>query len=73
MRVGVVTSARGMKTAIVLDAIENLPTEFSIKQLQERCPTVSIDWIRWIVRQQRQAGYLECMGRGVDARWQKQL
>ena len=73
MRVVIVTSAKGTKTAMVLDAIENLPREFSIRELHSLCPTVSIDWIRRILRQQRQAGYLECIGRGVDARWQKRL
>ena len=71
-RVGYVTSAKGTKTAMVLDAINSLPREFSIKELQERCPKVSIDLIRRLLRQQRDAGYLECLGRGVDARWRKQ-
>lgn len=71
-RVGYVTSAKGTKTAMVLDGISNLPKEFSIRELQERCPTVSIDLIRRILRRQREAGNLECLGRGVDARWRKQ-
>jgi len=71
-RVGYVTSAKGTKTAMVLDAINSLPREFSIRELQERCPKVSIDLIRRLLRQQRDAGYLECLGRGVDARWRKQ-
>lgn len=70
-RVGYVTSAKGTKTAMVLDAISNLPKEFSIRELQKRCPTVSIDLIRRILRRQREAGNLECLGRGVDARWRK--
>ncbi|MEQ8381316.1 MAG: Fic family protein [Coleofasciculus sp. A1-SPW-01] len=71
-RVGVVTSTRGTKTAMVLDVINNLPKEFSIRELQERCPTVGIDLIRRILRRERDAGRLTCQGRGVDARWQKQ-
>jgi Fic family protein len=71
-RVGYVTSAKGTKTAIVLDAINNLPQEFSIRELQERCPTVGIDLIRRLLRRERDAGRLQCRGRGVDARWQKQ-
>ncbi|HEY9605297.1 MAG TPA: Fic family protein [Allocoleopsis sp.] len=71
-RVGLVTSAKGAKTAMVLETIGNLPREFSIKDLQERCPTVGIDLIRRILRQERQAGHLKCLGRGADARWQKQ-
>jgi Fic family protein len=70
-RVGTVGSAKGAKTAMVLDAITNLPGEFSIRELQERCPTISIDLIRRILRQERDLGKLECLSRGADARWQK--
>ncbi|MCT7953496.1 Fic family protein [Ancylothrix sp. C2] len=70
-RVGYVTSAKGSKTAMVLDAINSLPREFSIKELQERCPTVSIDLIRRVLRQGREAGNLERLGQGVTARWRK--
>lgn len=70
-RVGLVTSVKGAKTAMVLDAISNLHGEFSIKDLQERCPTVGIDLIRRILRSERKAGHLECLGRGPNACWQK--
>ncbi|MUG97601.1 cell filamentation protein Fic [Scytonema sp. UIC 10036] len=70
-RVGLVTSAKGAKTAMVLDAVSNIPGDFSIKDVQERCPTVGIDLIRRILRQERDAGRLECLGRGPDARWRK--
>lgn len=70
-RVGYVSSTKGSKTAIILDAINNLPLEFSIRELQERCPTVGIDLIRRILRRERDAGHLECRGRGADARWRK--
>ncbi|MEG4395145.1 hypothetical protein [Microcoleus sp. BROC3] len=71
-RVGYVTSAKGTKTAIVLDAINNLPQEFSIRELQERCPTVGIDLICRLLRRERDTGRLECWGRGVEAHWRKQ-
>lgn len=71
-RVGLVTSAKGAKTTMVLEAIENLSREFSIRDIQERCPTVGIDLIRRILQQQRKAKHLECLGRGSDARWRKQ-
>jgi len=70
-RVEYVMPAKGTKTAIVLDEISNLPEEFSIKELQEKCPTVSRDLIRHVLRQQRNAGNLVCLGRGVKARWRK--
>lgn len=42
-RVGSVSAVKGAKTAMVLDTIGNMPRDFSIKDLQERCPTVGID------------------------------
>lgn len=59
------------RKAMVLDAISNIPGDFSIKDLQEQCPTVGIDLIRRILRQERNLGRLECLGRGPDARWCK--
>ncbi|MEA5625821.1 Fic family protein [Nostoc sp. UHCC 0251] len=70
-RVGLVSSVKGAKTAMVLDAIGNIAYDFSIKDLQEQCPTVGIDLIRRILRQERTSGRLECLGRGPDARWRK--
>ncbi len=70
-RVGTISSTKGTKKAMVLDVINSLPEEFAIAELQEQCPTVSIDHIRRILRSEKKAGKLECMGRGADARWQK--
>ena len=70
-RVGVIGGAKGTKTAMVLQAIESLPWEFSMRDLQQRCPVVSVDLIRRILRQERDEGRIECIGRGVDARWRK--
>ena len=70
-RVGLVSKVKGAKTAMVLDAIGSMPGDFSIKDLLERCPTVGIDLIRRLLRREREAGHLECLGRGPDARWRK--
>lgn len=70
-RVGFLTTARGAKTEMVLEAIQAMRGDFSVKALKERCPHVGIDLIRRILHQQRQAGTLECLGRGPDARWRK--
>lgn len=70
-RVGTVTGARGTKTAMVLDVIGHMVGEFSVADLQERCPTVGIDLLRRILRQEREAGRLACLGRGPNARWRR--
>lgn len=67
-RVGSVSLVKGAKTAMVLDTIGNMPRDFSIKDLQEPCPTVGIDLICRILRREREAGHLKCLGRGPNAR-----
>ena len=70
-RVGLVQGVRGTKTALVLDVIEHVVGDFSVSDLQERCPTVSVDLVRRVLRQQRDARRVECLGRGPHARWRK--
>ena len=71
-RVGLVRDVRGTKTAMVLDVIEHMMGDFSVSDLQERCPTwVSVDLVRRVLRQQRDARQVACLGRGPHARWRK--
>ena len=44
---------------------------FSVSELQDRCPNVSIDMIRRILKKLRADKQIECLGRGQSARWQK--
>jgi hypothetical protein len=39
------------------------------KDHQDRCSHVGIDMICRLLREQRQAGSVECLGCGPDARW----
>lgn len=70
-RVGLITSSKGAKTAMIFDAIRNINGEFTISGIQEQCPMVSIDLIRRVLGQERKTGRLECLGRGPEARWRK--
>ena len=70
-RVGLVETARGAKGALVLSAIERMPRQFTISQLMEKCPTVGVDYVRKVLRTQRNAGKLKTTGRGPDAAWMK--
>jgi Fic family protein len=70
-RVGTVSGSRGAKSELVLSAIESFHGEFTVGQLQEQCPTVGIDLMRRILRQQKEAGKLECLGRGPTASWRR--
>jgi Fic family protein len=68
-RVGLITTGRGTKTAMISDAIGHFMGDFSIRDVQERCPNVGIDLIRRILRELRESGKLECLGRGPNAKW----
>lgn len=70
-RVGDLKQARGMKTQLVLQAIDQSLGNFSISELHQRCPTVGWDMLRHVLRNEREAGRLEALGRGRGARWRK--
>jgi len=68
-RVGLITTGRRTKTAMVLDAIGHFKSDFTIRDLQESCPHVGIDLIRRILREQKNMEKLECLARGPNAKW----
>lgn len=70
-RMTLMQSAKGAKTAMVLDVLNKMVGDFSVKDIKERCPHVGIDLIRRIMREERQEGRLECLGRGPDALWRR--
>ena len=70
-RVGTITGTRGAKTLIVEEAINNLPSLFSISDLERLCPSVSRDMVRVILNRFRTEGRLFCKGTGRGALWEK--
>ena len=70
-RVGTLSSARGAKTEMVLDAFERLPTSFRLVDLERACPTVTRDMIRVVLNRLKGEGRAEAVGRGAGARWHK--
>ena len=70
-RVGETKAPRGAKTDQVISAIEQFAGEFSVAQLELRCPGVSRDMVRRVLREQQAAGKVECQGRGPVAKWRK--
>ena len=70
-RIGRMQSPKGEKTRLVLHAINSLPGPFSVAELQNNCPNVSVDMIRRILKNLRAKDQVECLGRGQKARWQK--
>ena len=70
-RLGRLQSPRGEKTSLVLQSIETAPGPFSVAELQNRCPNVSMDMIRRVLKNLRAKNQIKCLGRGQNARWQK--
>ena len=70
-RVGTIIRARGVKTALIEQAIERLPSMFGIADLERLCPSVSRDMIRVVLNRLRNEGKLRCKGTGRKALWEK--
>lgn len=70
-RVGETKAPRGAKTDQVLAAIEAFVGDFSVAQLELRCPGVSRDMVRRVLRERQSAGKVESLGRGPAAKWRK--
>jgi Fic family protein len=70
-RVGIMTTVRGAKTAMVFDAIERLPDGFKMADLERVCPNVTRDMIRVVLNRLKLSKRLRCEGRGPTASWRK--
>ncbi len=64
------SSPKGEKTSLVLHAIDSTLGPFSVAELKSKCPNVSVDMIRRVLKNLRAKDQVECLGRGQNARWQ---
>jgi Fic family protein len=72
-RAGRIKSPRGAKTEMIEHTLETIAGEFGITDLERLCPGVSRDMIRLVLRTQKTAGRVECLGRGPGAKWRKKV
>jgi Fic family protein len=70
-RVEKIKTSKGGKTALVIEQIRKLPSAFSLSQLQEKCPDVSYDMIRKVLKDLKNIGQIKAEGRGISAQWHK--
>ena len=70
-RVGTITSARGAKRSMVRRAVELLPEQFTIGDLQRACPDVSYPTLQRALADLKREGRVRCLGRGPDASWER--
>jgi Fic family protein len=69
-RAGQVKAPRGAKTALVEAAIDAQLGLFSVADIQQACPGVSLDMIRHLL-QRLKGTKVECVGRGHTAKWRR--
>ena len=63
---------RGEKTDLVESAIASMSGPFGIADVERLCPNVGRDMIRRVMNRWRSDGKLVMLGRGRDARWERQ-
>ena len=69
-RASQVKAPRGAKTALVEAAIAAQPGLFSVADLRQACPGVSLDMIRHLLQRLR-GTKVQCEGRGQSAKWRR--
>ena len=70
-RTGELVSTRGSKSAMVVTAIQKLPTTFRYRDLAQVCPNISRPTIKRVLARLREEGKVECIKSGRDAIWEK--
>ncbi len=70
-RVGDMSTVRGEKTAMIMEAVDRFIGEFTVADIQVACPGVSLDLIRRKLKQLRASKQIECLGMGRNARWRR--
>lgn len=70
-RVGVVTTSRGAKRQMIVDAVQRLPDEFQFADVERTCPRISRPTINRALSEMRQSGKLFLVKAGRDALWRK--
>ena len=69
-RVHRVSTVPGAKTEQVRLAVSRRRRPFAISEVEAECADVSRDMVRYVLRQMREEGLIEVIGRGRGAKWQ---
>jgi Fic family protein len=70
-RVEDLNSQRGSKSERVIKTIESIGSSFRVSDIRNKCPDISIDLIRKIVKELRKQGKISSSGKGREAFWKK--
>jgi predicted transcriptional regulator of viral defense system len=72
-RLGQMEGVRGEKRSLIEEAINGKDGLFSVREIQNQCPGVSIDMIRRVLKDMQKDGRVECLGKGQSAKWKRIL
>lgn len=70
-RLGQMEGIRGEKRSMIEAAIHKKNELFSVRDIQNQCPGVSIDTIRKVLKDLQKKGLVECLGKGQSAKWKQ--
>lgn len=70
-RASSIVSPRGSKTEMVHHAVHAIERDFTVAGIEKKCPAVSRDMIRTVLKAMQKNGVVECIGRGPGALWKK--
>ncbi|HBM14755.1 MAG TPA: Fic family protein [Lentisphaeria bacterium] len=62
-------SAKGTKTDSVIKAIKSFNKSFSIRELEFKCPGISREMLRKVLKDLKKDNIVSCEGRGIVAVW----
>ncbi len=68
-RVESMPAPKGEKAALVRDAVLRQSGDFKARDIEKECPGVGLDWIRTQLARMKEAGEVERISMGRDARW----
>lgn len=69
LRFSKTSAPRGSKRQMVEGAILSMKGSFTVNDIMDKCPGVSIDTVRKIFKEKQKEGLIECLVQGRDAKW----
>jgi Fic family protein len=70
-RAGSIQPKRGEKSSRVKEAVDNFTGPFTVSQIKTKCPEVSVDLIRKVLKELKREGAISTTGKGRGAEWYK--
>lgn len=64
-----VKPSRGVKTALIMKAVEDEHGEFSISDIERACPNISRPMVKKVLFRMQKDKKIRCLGKGQSAKW----